>query len=197
MYIWKLWYVCELWVPVKTYWCLWCSALFKYRLSALEWKVLKVSGGSAPASIDLPKDAVKCPLTIPPLSQMHYLPLVWCTFSPPDWDVLTPDLSSILCALPAQNSIQLHSLMSSFQTRRLSAVRMAEDNLEMGKGSAVGQIWDFDQNCSDRDWSRLIRLWEAKNRQWICENWREIWEEKNSFPFAFSKLKIYVLTKQV
>ena len=110
MYIWKLWYVCELWVPVKTYWCLWCSALFKYRLSALEWKVLKVSGGSAPASIDLPKDAVKCPLTIPPLSQMHYLPLVWCTFSPPDWDVLTPDLSSILCSLPAQNSIQLHSL---------------------------------------------------------------------------------------
>ena len=44
-------------------------------------------------------------------------------------------------------------------------------------------LWDrfeIDQNWSDRDWSRLIRLLdrrEAKNRQWICENWGENWKE--------------------
>ena len=51
----------------ETYGCLWCSVLFKFRLSA--WMRLKVSGGSgATAWIDLPKDAVKCPLQSPPLS---------------------------------------------------------------------------------------------------------------------------------
>ena len=35
----------------------------------------------------------------------------------------------------SQGQISLVTLLLSFQTRRLSAVRMAEDNLEMGKGS--------------------------------------------------------------
>ena len=151
---------------------------------------LKVSGGSALASIDLPKDAVKCPLQSPlsdalsSISLVHPLSLLIETSWP-----LIYHLFYALCLHKTLFNYTLFTLMSSFQTRRLSAVRMAEDNLEMGKGSAVGQIWDFDQNWSDRDWSRLIRLWEAKNRQWICENWRENWKREKLVSICLLKAK--------
>ena len=132
---------------------------------------------------------------------------------PLDWDVLTPliyDLFYQLCSRPQQNSIQLHclhihkesslfTLLLTFQTWRLSAVRMAEDNLEMGKGS-VGQIWD---------WSKLIGPWLIKTDQTVGLSWgrkqtMDLWElrrklkrVKYSFYLPSQSLELYILTKQV
>ena len=124
------------------------------------------------------------------------------------------DLFYHLCSQPpAQNSFQLHyqlhkystllPLLSSFQTPRLSAVRMAEDNLEMGKGS-VGQIWD---------WSKLIGPWLIKTDQTVGSSWgqkqtMDLWELRGKLKRVKTvsicllraqnlNKKIYALTEQV
>ena len=144
---------------------------------------VEVSGGSgATAWIDLPKDAVKCPLQSPlSPSQMHYLPLVWCTLSPlpcnpsietswpPDKDLFYP-----LCLNITQMHCQVFRHGVCLQSGWLRIIWKWERGLWCTV-VVVGVVvhcggTDFDQNWSDRDWSRLIRLWEAKNRQWISEN---------------------------
>ena len=150
-------------------------------LSALEWKVVGwgwryISGASAvhlPRLI-FPKMQWNAPHNPPSLSDalcsislVHPLSLAMQLLIETSWPLIY-DLFYHLCSQPpAQNSFQLHyqlhkystllPLLSSFQTPRLSAVRMAEDNLEMGKGS-VGQIWD---------WSKLIGPWLIKTDQTV------------------------------
>ena len=92
-------------------------------------------------------------------------------------------------------------LLSSFQTWRLSTIRMAEDNLEMGKGS-VGQIWD---------WSKLIRPWLIKTDQsqtagssWGRIQTMDLWElggklkrvEIVSSSFAKLRYKLWSMSSQ-
>ena len=97
---------------------------------------------------------------------MHPLPCLasWLRRLDP-WSMIYSTVSKLkICLMPPPHRQFYHfftsrpfflPLLSSFQTRCLSASRMAEDNLEMGKG-AVGQIWD---------WSKLISPWLIKTDQ--------------------------------
>ena len=132
------------------------------------------------------------------ISLVHQLSLAM----PLDWDVLTPDLWSILqselqnytlCHYPPQNSVQLHRLHECTQISPCCQVFRHGVCLQSGWLRIIWKwergLWDrfeIDQNWSDRDWSRLIspRLLdrrEAEYRQWICENWEENWKEWKLF----------------
>ena len=132
---------------------------------------------------------------------MHPLPCLasWLRRLDP-WSMIYSTVSKLkICLMPPPHRQFYHfftsrpffpPLLSSFQTRCLSASRMAEDNLEMGKG-AVGQIWD---------WSKLISPWLIKTDQkagsssagiqtmdlWEPEG--KPWQEWNCFFFPSSKL---------
>ena len=160
-------------------------------------KVHKWCQCSAPASIDLSKDAVKCP-SQSPLSLSDAL----CSIS------LVQPLSPLPCsswlrrldpwsmiystiyALSLQHKT-LFNCIINFTSTALSfpycQVFRHRVCLQSGWLRIIWKwergLWDrfeIDQNWSDRDWSRLIRLLDrraAKNRQWIYENWGENWKE--------------------
>ena len=140
------------------------------------------------------------------ISLVHQLSLAM----PLDWDVLTPDLWSILqselqnytlCHYPPQNSVQLHRLHECTQISPCCQVFRHGVCLQSGWLRIIWKwergLWDrfeIDQNWSDRDWSRLIspRLLdrrEAEYRQWICENWEENWKRVEIVSSSFAKLR--------
>ena len=134
---------------------------------------------------------------------MHPLPNLasWLRRLDP-WSMIYSTVSKLkICLMPPPHRQFYHfftsrpffpPLLSSFQTRCLSASRMAEDNLEMGKG-AVGQIWD---------WSKLISPWLIKTDQKAGSSSARIqtmdlwepegkpWQEWNCF--FFHSFKAYI-----